>query len=68
MAEPISEAKTEDLMAEAKRLHDVIYNLECYSSGDKLRLESLYAEIQIRGYSVVEQYTVTFVESVVSTN
>ena len=68
MAEDIKEAKTEKLMAETKRLHDLIYNIECYDTRDMLRLESLYAEIERRGIGVVEQYTVMFVESVISTN
>lgn len=68
MAEDIKEAETSDLMAEAKSLHDLIYNIECFGPGDMLRLESLYAEIELRGYSVVEQYDVNFVESVISTN
>ena len=68
MAEPISEAKTEDLMAEAKSLQDQIENIECYTTEDRVRLQALYAEIELRGIGVVEQYTVTFVESVISSN
>lgn len=68
MADPISEAKTEDLMTETRQLHDRIYNIKCYSSQDMTRLEALYAEIERRGIAVVEQYDVNFVESVVSDN
>lgn len=68
MAEDIKEAKTSDLMAEAKSLHDLIYNVGASTKENTARLESLYAEIQRRGYSVVEQYDVNFVESVFSMN
>jgi hypothetical protein len=68
MAEDIKEAETSDLMAEAKSLHDLIYNVGASTKENKERLEALYAEIQLRGYSVVEQYDVNFVESVISTN
>ena len=68
MAEDIKEVKSEDLMAEAKQLHDLIYNIKCSDAEDKARLQALYAEIEYRGIAVVEQYTITFVESVISTN
>ncbi len=64
----LSEAKTGDIMAEAKTLHDLIYNIECYGTGDMAKLKALYAEIERRGYGIVEQSTVTFVESVIGTN
>lgn len=65
---PISDMKTEEIMSEAKILHDLIYNVGCYGPGDEARLEALYTEITSRGYGVNEQYTVTFIESVFSTN
>ena len=68
MAEDIKEAKTEDLMLEAKVLHDKIYNIECYTSEDMQRLDSLYAEIESRGFGVVEQCTLDFMEIVISSN
>ncbi len=68
MAEDIKEARTEDLMAEAKALQDKIENIECYTTEDRLRLEALYAEIESRGIGVVELYTVTFVASEISAN
>lgn len=68
MAEDIKEAKTEDLMAEAEQLHDIIYNIGCAGTSDKERLQALYAEIEDRGIGVVEQYTVTFVESIIDFN
>ena len=68
MTIPIKEAKTEELMAEAESLHDMIYNIECYSTSDMLQLELLYAEIERRGIGVVEQYGIKFVESVISDN
>ena len=68
MSQDIKEAKTEALMAEAKTLQDQIENIECYAAEDRLRLEALYAEIERRGIGVVEQYTVMFVKSVISTN
>ena len=68
MAEDIKEAKTEDLMAEAKSLHDLVYNVECYTPADKQRLEALYAELEHRVISVVEGYTVAFVEHLQSRN
>ena len=68
MTMPISEAKTEALMAEALILQDKIENIECYTAEDKLRLEALYAEIEHRGIGVVELYTVTFVKSEISNN
>lgn len=63
MSEDIMEAKIEELMAEAERLHDLVYNIECYTTEDRLRMEALYAEIERRGISVIEQYTVTFKSS-----
>ncbi len=68
MTTPISEAKTEDLMDEAKYLQDLIENIECYTTEDRTRLKTLYAEIENRGIAVVEQYSVMFVESVISDN
>ena len=64
----LGEAKTEDIMTEARVLQDKIENLECYGPGDVDRLQALYAEIEHRGYGVVELFTVTFVESLFSTN
>ena len=64
----IAEMKTPDLMAEAKQLHDLIYNVECYGTRDMLRLELIYRELERRGWGVVEANTVTFVESIISTN
>ena len=68
MAENLSEAKTEDLMEEAKRLHDIIYNVEMYDALDKLELESLYGELERRGYAAHEQHTVNFVSIDMSMN
>ena len=65
---PISEATTEDLMAETKQLHDLIYNIGISTSENNARMEALYAELTIRGYGVVEQFTVEFVESVIPQN
>ena len=68
MAEDIKEAKSEELMAEAKSLHDLIYNIGASTHENLERLEALFAEIRRRGYSVVEQETVSFVESLISTS
>ncbi len=68
MTMPISEAKTEDLMAEATSLQDKVENIECYTTADRIRLEALYAEIEHRGIGVVELYTVTFVHSKLEMN
>lgn len=68
MNKPLSEAKTEEIMEDAEKLHDLIYNVGSSTRENTTRLESLYAEIERRGYSVVEQYSVSFVESVISTN
>ena len=68
MAENMKETKTKDLMAEALVLQDKIENIKCYTTEDRLRLVALYAEIERRGIGVVEQYTVSFVESVISAN
>jgi capsular polysaccharide biosynthesis protein len=67
-ASNIKNEKTETLMAQAQQLYDLIYNVECYSVGDMVMLEMLEREIVRRGYSVVEQNTLTFVESLISTN
>ena len=64
----IKETKTEDLMIEAKTLHDLIYNVECYTLTDTHRLDALYSELEHRVISVVEGYTVTFVEHLQSRN
>ena len=68
MYEDVKDATNEVLMAEAQKLHDIIYNIGCSGAEDKARLAALYAEIELRGIGVVEQYTVTFVESVISDN
>ena len=68
MAENMKETKTKDLIAEAEQLQDKIENIKCYTTEDRLRLVALYAEIERRGIGVVEQYTVSFVESVISPN
>jgi len=68
MMKPISETSTADLMDEAKRLHDAIFNIGCAGVTDTARLEALYAEITRRGYAVNEAYTVTFEESIYSMN
>jgi len=68
MAMDIKEVQTEELMAETKKLHDLIYNIECYSTRDMLRLKSLYAEIEHRGIGVVEGHSVAFIESPISDN
>ena len=68
MAKDLKEAETLELMAEAKSLHDLIYNIECYGTSDMLRLEHLYAEFERRGISVVEGHTVEFIEHTASQN
>ena len=65
---PISEATTDDLMAETKQLHDLIYNISISTRENIARMEALYAELYTRGYGVVEQFTVEFVESVIPQN
>ena len=62
------ETSTLDLMAEAKQLHDLIYNIECYGVRDMLRLEHIYAEIDRRGISIIEGSSVKFVEHTASRN
>jgi len=64
----IKEAATSDLMAEARQLHDFVYNVGASTRENTARLQALYAEIEHRGIGVVEQYDVTFVESVISDN
>jgi len=56
------------LMSEAKQLHDLIYNIECYGTRDLLRLEHIYAELEEMGISVVEGASVKFVEHTASKN
>jgi len=56
------------LMAEAKQLHDLIYNIECYGTRDMLRLEHIYSELEDMGISVVEGSIVKFVEHTASIN
>jgi hypothetical protein len=64
----LAEASDEDLMAEAKHLHDLVYNVGCATADNMAHMEAIYAELLHRGYSVNEQYTVTFIESIISTN
>lgn len=68
MAEDTSLEETKEIMAEARRLHDLVYNVECYGTRDMLRLEHIYAELERQGISVVEGYTVQFIEHTASKN
>lgn len=59
--ENLNEAKTEDLIDEAKRLYDIIHNVGMYDAVDELELESLCGEIERRGYGKHEMYSIDFI-------
>ena len=51
----LKEIKTmtdEDLISEAKGLHNAIENFECFSCGDLADYEMVISELKDRGYSV----------------
>lgn len=47
----------EDLIEYAKSLHCSIYEVQCYSAKDMLRLDAVLAELNERGYETNEQRT-----------
>lgn len=68
MSEQLSEISDADLKKEATVLFDLVYNLECGTEEDNIRLEELHTELNKRGYLSSIQAILNFKECGASSN
>jgi len=61
MTTSITDTNDTDLIKEAKQLHDVIYNVECFGTRDMLRLDCVLRELELRGYQITGSSKLAFV-------
>ena len=53
----------EDLITRAKVLYSSIYVMDCFSSHDVREYESVVAELEARGYEVVEVKSIDIIKT-----